>query len=324
MTQHDALLAAVCAAPDDDLPRLVYADWCEENGQPERAEFIRVQIELTKGAKGKQLVKLQQREKELLAEHDAKWTEPFLELTDDFREDPIRFHRGFVEAISINDELLDEHGDELFRLAPIRTLLMGDQDGFNDLHKCKLLLRITTLDLAVSSLDSGRGSVKFFQSKNLANLTTLIATGYDDNGHLDLRGLEAIGTSKHFTKLRHLDISNNWLFNSRGIADADFAALQSLGRLPALIELHVAGTGLGEHAVRLAAEDWLARLRVLELDSNSISDAGARALAESPHLEDIERLNLMDNIVHDDDGETPLSDEMKRLLKRRFGKRVLL
>ena len=44
MTQHDALLAAVCAAPDDDLPRLVYADWCDENGQPERAEFIRVQV----------------------------------------------------------------------------------------------------------------------------------------------------------------------------------------------------------------------------------------------------------------------------------------
>ena len=32
MTTADALLAAVCATPADDLPRLVYADWCEENG----------------------------------------------------------------------------------------------------------------------------------------------------------------------------------------------------------------------------------------------------------------------------------------------------
>ena len=31
MTTHDALLAAVLAAPDDDLPRLVYADYLEEN-----------------------------------------------------------------------------------------------------------------------------------------------------------------------------------------------------------------------------------------------------------------------------------------------------
>jgi uncharacterized protein (TIGR02996 family) len=45
---HDeaALLAAVLAGPDDDLPRLVYADWLDENGRPERAEFIRVQCEL--------------------------------------------------------------------------------------------------------------------------------------------------------------------------------------------------------------------------------------------------------------------------------------
>lgn len=41
-----ALLAAVLADPDDDLPRLAYADWLEEHDQPERAEFIRVQMEL--------------------------------------------------------------------------------------------------------------------------------------------------------------------------------------------------------------------------------------------------------------------------------------
>jgi uncharacterized protein (TIGR02996 family) len=48
MSTASALLAAVCAAPDDDLPRLVYADWCDENGQPVRADFIRSQIELTR------------------------------------------------------------------------------------------------------------------------------------------------------------------------------------------------------------------------------------------------------------------------------------
>ena len=47
MTQLDALLVAVCSVPDDDLPRLVYADWCDENGQGDRAEFIRTQVELT-------------------------------------------------------------------------------------------------------------------------------------------------------------------------------------------------------------------------------------------------------------------------------------
>jgi uncharacterized protein (TIGR02996 family) len=41
----DALFRAICEQPWEDTPRLVYADWLEENGQPERAEFIRLQCE---------------------------------------------------------------------------------------------------------------------------------------------------------------------------------------------------------------------------------------------------------------------------------------
>jgi uncharacterized protein (TIGR02996 family) len=43
-----ALLRAVCHSPADDAPRLVYADWLDEHGRPERAEFIRVQCELAR------------------------------------------------------------------------------------------------------------------------------------------------------------------------------------------------------------------------------------------------------------------------------------
>ncbi|MDY3558296.1 TIGR02996 domain-containing protein [Gemmata sp. JC673] len=41
-----ALFRAVCEQPWEDTPRLVYADWLEENGNPVRAEFIRVQVAL--------------------------------------------------------------------------------------------------------------------------------------------------------------------------------------------------------------------------------------------------------------------------------------
>ena len=41
--EWSALLKAVVDAPADDLPRLVAADWLEERGDPERAEFIRLQ-----------------------------------------------------------------------------------------------------------------------------------------------------------------------------------------------------------------------------------------------------------------------------------------
>jgi uncharacterized protein (TIGR02996 family) len=40
-----ALLAAIAAAPDDDLPRLALADWLEERDDP-LGEFIRLQFDL--------------------------------------------------------------------------------------------------------------------------------------------------------------------------------------------------------------------------------------------------------------------------------------
>lgn len=45
MTEAD-FLAAVIANPDDDSPRLIFADWLSENGQDEWAELVRVQCEL--------------------------------------------------------------------------------------------------------------------------------------------------------------------------------------------------------------------------------------------------------------------------------------
>jgi len=81
-----ALLAAIRVAPDDDAPRLVYADWLEEHGQPERAEFIRVQCELIRLDD----TGLRTREAELLARHHDGL--PGSLLAPGYR---FRFERGF-------------------------------------------------------------------------------------------------------------------------------------------------------------------------------------------------------------------------------------
>src|SRR5262245_32678011 len=48
MTETErSLLDAVLENPDDDLPRLIYADWLDENGDAKRAEFIRAQITIS-------------------------------------------------------------------------------------------------------------------------------------------------------------------------------------------------------------------------------------------------------------------------------------
>jgi uncharacterized protein (TIGR02996 family) len=43
-----ALVRAVIAAPDDDTPRLAAADWLDEYDRPDRAAFIRAQVELAR------------------------------------------------------------------------------------------------------------------------------------------------------------------------------------------------------------------------------------------------------------------------------------
>ena len=45
---RDALYRAICAEPDEDTPRLAYADLIEEDGETARAHFIRAQVALAR------------------------------------------------------------------------------------------------------------------------------------------------------------------------------------------------------------------------------------------------------------------------------------
>jgi uncharacterized protein (TIGR02996 family) len=95
MSDEEALLQAIWAEPDDDAPRMVYSDWLEENGQPERAEFIRIQIELaslTRPSPRRQ--RLFKRERDLLTLHRAEWLMPLCDPAL-----PWQFHRGMAERL---------------------------------------------------------------------------------------------------------------------------------------------------------------------------------------------------------------------------------
>ena len=74
---HVAFVQAITENPEDDSPRLVYADWLDEHGQPERAEFIRVQCQLARVATGDpRRSRLEAREQELLSGHVEEWARP--------------------------------------------------------------------------------------------------------------------------------------------------------------------------------------------------------------------------------------------------------
>ena len=46
LSQGDILLRSIVDHPEDDLARFAFADWCEENGDPVRAGFVRASLRL--------------------------------------------------------------------------------------------------------------------------------------------------------------------------------------------------------------------------------------------------------------------------------------
>lgn len=75
MSEEAAFLRAIHADPDDDTPRLVFADWLQETGDradAEWAELIRLQVRLARGA-GAEREQLVARDRELELLVRARW-----------------------------------------------------------------------------------------------------------------------------------------------------------------------------------------------------------------------------------------------------------
>ncbi len=129
---EDALLRAVLADPDDDAPRLILADWLDEHGQAERAEFIRLQIALANMSPGTgqgsddevwcdcRYCALRCREREL-QQGAAKW------WSDSGLPDWVKvleWRRGFAHSISISGFDWLELKNRILALQPVRSASM--------------------------------------------------------------------------------------------------------------------------------------------------------------------------------------------------------
>src|SRR5437763_14201269 len=108
MTDRAAFLAAIAAAPADDLPRLVFADWLDEHGDPDRAEFIRLQCAAARGEPADPT-----RVAALEAAHHVDWLGPFARVA--FRAE---FRRGFVDHAVLPAAAFLAHGPTLRREIP--------------------------------------------------------------------------------------------------------------------------------------------------------------------------------------------------------------
>jgi uncharacterized protein (TIGR02996 family) len=221
MTDEDALLRAVIADPDDDAPRLIYADWLDENGQCERAEFIRVQIALAgMSSDDGRRPELRRVERRIIRRRGKHWTEPLRPLVLQHS-----FRRGFVEtADCFADEFVSRGGD-LFSLAPIRHLWLfnahhcalqvsqcpylnrplslilshtwlGDRDVYH-LAKSPFFGRLTSLSLARNRI-TGVGAIYLARSPYLGSLDDLDLKGNEIPREARAELRRRFGTRVHF------------------------------------------------------------------------------------------------------------------------------
>jgi uncharacterized protein (TIGR02996 family) len=244
MTYDDAFLADIIESPDDDTPRLVYADWLDDHDQPDRAEFIRVQVELARlpddlrSAARRQ--ELQARERALLQDHMEEWLDTLRPLSGLVYE--WQFRRGFIEAISMEGRGLREHGPLLFCLAPIRRLrLYRAREFLGDLTALPQLSQLTRLDLTDNSLND--------------------------------EAVLTLASCSHLARLNELDLRYN------AIGDAAAAVLAESPWLSGLARLNLVVNHIGDAGARaLARSLHFPRLASLWLHCNPITPKGRKAL----------------------------------------------
>src|SRR5947209_10402598 len=131
--------------PDADGPRLVYADWLEDQGHAARAEFIRVQCAVAAlPADDPHAAALRTRADILLEQHRVAWGELLAGLAT--RWDWVR---GFPEVVRLEAKVFLTRGEELFAAAPVRHVELLDVAAhLADLGRCRLLDRLAALTVA--------------------------------------------------------------------------------------------------------------------------------------------------------------------------------
>jgi uncharacterized protein (TIGR02996 family) len=275
------LFRAIVAAPADDAPRLACADWYDEHGDPDRAELVRVQVELADfGRVGRP--GLARREQALLAAHGARWRAAL----PAFPGIRYGFDRGFPLAAT-NDSLAAATflaaGHQRW-VAGLRVARMGGGAG---LLRAPAVRSVRHLDLRGCSV-TGANDVGRTLGTSL-NLAGLVHLGLRETS-TDMVVAENIARNPALAGLRALDLAG-----SRRVGRADLVSLLA-GARPALSDLDL--TQVCPRPAVLAAwaaEPGLARLACLRLNHNRLGDAGAVALAGSPHLAGLCRLELRRN-----------------------------
>ncbi|HTU91215.1 MAG TPA: TIGR02996 domain-containing protein [Gemmataceae bacterium] len=272
MTHEEAFIQAIRETPADDAPRLIFADWLEEHGQADRAEFIRVQCRLARlsDEEPDQPILLPRAEG-LLRKHWNEWVGPLRAIVGPWRDrygerwmgeeyhpDGLRrFQRGFVDVLALDAEDFLRHAEHLKRLVPLRELRLWR---------------------------AGRCADHLAKEPELAGLSVLSFTDYYD-APLTAAEAVALALSPYLYGLSALYLGRN------SLGDKGVEALARAPWLEHVTVLDLSDNGLSDRALHALAESpYVVNLRKIFLQNNYFSWAGIDALRTSPNLRSITHL----------------------------------
>lgn len=265
-----ALLETVKDQPDDDTPRLVLADWLDEQGNKldtARAAFIRKDIAIAREGRAPLPAELEETKTVR-----ADWLESLKEFVAG-----VRFHRG-LPVVTVPGLRFGWFG------AP--GWLASEDFAF---------VQLVHLDEAGGPRTKAAVTLPEFRH----------VPGFNVNPFLPFGTASAarVFSSPNLTGLRHIGLRSV----QPGVAGLEaLAANPALARLRTLLLAHNKLVDKGVAA--LAKAEHLTNLEVLNLSDNNIGDKGAEALAASKAFPSLRELNLRENVRLTDHGKRALRD----------------
>src|SRR5829696_5418855 len=165
---------SILESPDDDAPRLVYADWLDEHGDADRAEFIRLQIRLARMDRDDPNHRALKSVVDQIGQaHHVEWVNRLPQFEDVHWE---IFERGFISAVRFdNPDAYFASARKVFAAAPIREVRFH-QFRWHDaarLAESPYLTRVRTFDFNDGNHVANQGVEALMRSPQLKCLTEL-------------------------------------------------------------------------------------------------------------------------------------------------------
>lgn len=229
---HESLpfYRAIAEKTESDTPRLIYADWLEEQGAASRAEYIRLQCQRAAGDPFDPKTHWRRsKERKLLHEFAPKWFG-----SQQGKLMRRSYSRGFIKYAEVLSTHLANEPDGLFRFGPIEWLhVVATNTAAAHIHEIVGLPHLSCI-AHLELLSCGLRPADIIELANspfVGNLRSLDLSG----NAIGEEGVDALLHSTRFERLETLTLTDCGISN---------ASIRSWAEAPGFPRLRVVGAQL--------------------------------------------------------------------------------